>query len=48
MLLRLIGDDIRLKAIWTYQSDRWPAIVKTLLTDGTMAMICYRLMQWSR
>jgi len=48
MLLHLIRSDIGRKAIWCYESDRWPAVLKTLLTDGTMAMIYYRLMQWSR
>lgn len=48
MLFRLIRSDIVRKALWCYESDRWPAILKTLLTDGTPAMIYYRLMQWSR
>jgi serine O-acetyltransferase len=46
--LRAIGADLRAKAKWSYESDRLPAIVKTLATDGTMAMILYRLMQSSR
>ena len=40
--------DLHAKAQWCYESDRWPAIFKTLLTDCTAAMIFYRLMQWSR
>jgi serine O-acetyltransferase len=44
----LICEDLRRKALWVYESDRWPAILKVLLTDGTMAMVFYRLMQWSR
>ena len=48
MLLHLIRKDIRNKAIWCYESDRPSAIIKALLTDGTMAMIFYRMMQWSR
>lgn len=40
--------DLRCKARWSYGSDRWPATLKVLLTDGTPAMILYRLMQWSR
>jgi serine O-acetyltransferase len=40
--------DLRAKARWCYESDRWPAVVKALLTDGTPAMILYRLMQFSR
>jgi serine O-acetyltransferase len=47
-MLDLIGEDLRRKALWCYESDRWPALVKTLLTDGTLAMVVYRLMQWSR
>jgi serine O-acetyltransferase len=48
MLLKLIKTDVRSKAMYCYQSDRLTALVKVLLTDGTMAMIYYRLMQWSR
>jgi serine O-acetyltransferase len=47
-LLGLIRSDLRQKARWCYESDRWSAILKVLLTDGTPAMILYRLMQWSR
>jgi serine O-acetyltransferase len=47
MLLRTIWTDLRLKALWCYESERWPALLKVLLTDGTMAMILYRLMQWA-
>lgn len=48
MLLYLIRTDIRSKATWCYESNGFKATVKTLFTDGTMAMIYYRLMQWSR
>jgi serine O-acetyltransferase len=48
MLLRLLQADIRRKALWCYESDRLSAILKTLVTDGTAAMIYYRLMQWAR
>ena len=47
-LVRTIVDDIRRKASWCYESDRWPALLKALATDGTPAMILYRLMQGSR
>ncbi|MBV8556792.1 MAG: serine acetyltransferase [Planctomycetaceae bacterium] len=47
-LFRLIGADLRRKALWCYESDRPVALLKVLLTDGTPAMILYRLMQWSR
>jgi serine O-acetyltransferase len=47
-LFGLITSDLRAKAQWCYESNRYPAIIKTLLTDGTAAMIWYRLMQWAR
>lgn len=47
-LLRLIGEDLRRKALCCYQSDRPRDRLKALLADGTAAMILYRLMQWSR
>jgi len=46
-LFRTIGTDLRAKALWCYESDRWSALLKVLVTDGTFAMIVYRLMQWS-
>ncbi|HUB27470.1 MAG TPA: hypothetical protein VL992_18735 [Tepidisphaeraceae bacterium] len=46
-LLRTIAYDVRRKAKWCYQSSGWKSCVKTLLSDGTSAMIIYRLMQWS-
>ena len=45
---RLIVSDLRAKAEWCYESRGWKAVVKVMLTDGTPAMILYRLMQWSR
>jgi serine O-acetyltransferase len=47
-LWQLIRSDLRRKALWCYESDRPAAVVKVLLTDGTAAMILYRLMQWAR
>lgn len=47
-LWRTIRADLRRKAAWCYESERWPAVLKVLLTDGTPAMVWYRLMQWSR
>jgi serine O-acetyltransferase len=44
----LIRSDIRAKAEWVYGSVTGRTILKTLLTDGTFAMIVYRLMQASR
>ena len=46
--LRLIAADVRQKATWCYGSDPLPTILKTLATDGTAAMVLYRLMQASR
>jgi serine O-acetyltransferase len=40
--------DLRQKASWCYQSERPAALLKVLLTDGTMAMVIYRGMQWAR
>lgn len=47
-LPRTILADLRAKALWCYESDRWPSVLKVVFTDGTLAMILYRLMQWSR
>jgi serine O-acetyltransferase len=47
-MFAMLRQDLRRKAQWMYGSDRWPAVLKVLLTSGTMAMILYRLMQWSR
>lgn len=45
---RYILSDLRAKAEWCYESRGWKAVLKVLLTDGTPAMILYRLMQTSR
>ena len=47
-LFRLIASDLRAKAAWSYESSSGKAVLKVLLTDGTPAMIWYRLMQWAR
>lgn len=47
-LFPLIREDLRRKAIWCYGEDTPRAITKAALTDGTAAMVLYRLMQWSR
>jgi serine O-acetyltransferase len=47
-LWRLVRSDLRRKALWLYECDGGAAVLKTLLTDGTAAMVLYRLMQWSR
>jgi serine O-acetyltransferase len=47
-LLQLIATDLRRKAAWCYERQDLASLLKVLLTDGTAAMILYRLMQWSR
>jgi serine O-acetyltransferase len=47
-LLQDLVQDLRSKARWCYQRDDRIGLLKTLATDGTAAMICYRLMQSSR
>jgi len=46
--LRKLRDDLRAKARWCYQDDSPRGLLKALATDGTSAMILYRLMQGSR
>ena len=48
LLFRLVATDLRAKALYCYDSNSFGAMVKVLLTDGTAAMIYYRLMQWAR
>jgi serine O-acetyltransferase len=47
-LFALLAADMRAKSRWCYDRDDWKGLVKVLLTDGTCAMVFYRLMQWSR
>lgn len=44
-LWHLIAGDVRAKARWLYGCEDRAHIVKALLTDGTFAMVVYRLMQ---
>lgn len=44
----LFVDDLKAKSRWCYGDDRPRNLLKTLLTDGTFAMACYRAMQWSQ
>lgn len=46
--ISLLRSDIKAKAIWLYGGARSRDVIKTLLTDGTGAMILYRLMQASQ
>src|ERR1051325_4916593 len=47
-LFSLIESDLRAKADWMYGDTSRRGVVKALLTDGTPAMILYRLMQASQ
>ena len=44
---RLLAADLQAKAQWNYGRSDWRGVVKVLLTDGTAAMVWYRLMQWA-
>lgn len=44
---REIRTDLRLKARWCYGTDKG-TLFRVLLTDGSLATILYRWMQWSR
>jgi len=46
-LLQTIREDVRRKALWCYGDDSGPSRAKATFTDGTAAMVLYRLMQWS-
>jgi serine O-acetyltransferase len=47
-MLGLILSDLRAKASWCYEDEGPRAVLKVLMTDGTMAMIIFRGMQWAR
>ena len=47
-MLDLIRSDFRAKARWLYESDDARSQIKALATDGSAAMVLYRLMQASR
>jgi serine O-acetyltransferase len=47
-LLRTILDDLAAKARWCYGQDNRRDILRAAFTDGSAAMILYRLMQRSR
>lgn len=44
----MLGKDLRAKSRWCYGDERGVTLLKTCLTDGSFAMACYRLMQWSQ
>jgi len=43
----MVISDLRAKALWCYDRSDWKGVLKALLTDGTVAMLLYRLMQWA-
>ena len=47
-MFALMASDIRAKAQWVYGENTSRARIKALLTDGTFAMVMYRLMQASQ
>jgi serine O-acetyltransferase len=47
-LINTIRHDLRCKALWCYDCADRHSMLRVLFTDGTPAMIIYRLMQWSR
>lgn len=47
-LLRTLATDLRQKALWCYESDHLTDLAKVLATDGTLAIVLYRMMQTSR
>jgi serine O-acetyltransferase len=47
-VIRLILSDLRAKALWCYEDGSARGLLKALATDGTSAMLFYRMMQWSR
>jgi serine O-acetyltransferase len=47
-LLDVMLEDLDAKSKWLYGDSCCRNSMKTLLTDGTFAMLIYRLMQWSQ
>ena len=47
-MIALVRSDVTAKSAWLYGSTSGRSIVKTLLTDGTLAMLLYRFMQASQ
>lgn len=47
-MFSLIASDVRSKAKWLYGDSSWKSLVKGCVTDGTFAMVMYRLMQASQ
>src|SRR2546425_903650 len=47
-LARTLRSDLEAKARWCYEDESWRSVVRATLTDSTLALVLYRLMQWSR
>jgi serine O-acetyltransferase len=47
VIFHLVMSDLRRKAEWCYERGQTRDVLKVLFTDGTMAMILYRAMQWA-
>jgi serine O-acetyltransferase len=45
-LLQTIHEDFRLKALWCYEATDRRSMFKAFCSDGGMATVLYRLMQW--
>lgn len=43
----MFWEDLKAKSEWCYGSVSARTLLKAILTDGTMAMLWYRLMQWA-
>ncbi len=44
----LFLEDLKAKSHWCHGDAHTGNLFRTLLTDGTFAMACYRMMQWSQ
>lgn len=46
-MVRVILEDVRAKARWCYEDDSLRSLLKAIASDGTLAMMLYRCMQYS-
>jgi serine O-acetyltransferase len=47
-LLQLIATDLRRKSLWCYEDASGRSLLRAMATDGTLAMVLYRLMAASQ
>ncbi len=47
-MFALLSSDVRAKAVWLYGGASCKSLLKACVTDGTFAMVMYRLMQASQ